>query len=55
MEPSIRTGTDRPAMNTWGFRRIARLDSDLEMFRPFCGLGRDVAGLGHTAGSRLGA
>ena len=28
--------TDRPGVETWGFRRIARLDRDLAMFRPFC-------------------
>lgn len=37
MAARIRTGTDRPGVDTWGFRRIARLESDLEMFRPFCG------------------
>lgn len=30
------TETDRPGVDTWGFRRIARLERDLEMFRPFC-------------------
>jgi aminoglycoside phosphotransferase (APT) family kinase protein len=29
--------TDRPGVDTWGFRRIAKLDADLAMFRPFCG------------------
>lgn len=28
--------TDRPGVETWGFRRIAKLERDLEMFRPFC-------------------
>jgi hypothetical protein len=28
---------DRPGVDTWGFDRIARLDSDLEAFRRFCG------------------
>lgn len=37
MSARIETGTDRPGVDTWGFRRIARLDRDLEMFRPFCG------------------
>jgi hypothetical protein len=37
MAARIRTGTDRPGVDTWGFRRIARLDSDLEMSHPFCG------------------
>ncbi|MGH3165565.1 MAG: phosphotransferase enzyme family protein [Trebonia sp.] len=32
----VASGTDRPGVDPWGFRRIARLDSDLEMFRPFC-------------------
>ncbi|WP_433162307.1 phosphotransferase enzyme family protein [Kribbella sp. CA-247076] len=27
---------DCPGVDTWGFRRIARLDSDLARFRPFC-------------------
>lgn len=27
---------DRPGVDTWGFRRIAKLDSDLGLFRPFC-------------------
>lgn len=37
MAARLETGTDQPGVDTWGFRRIARLDSDLEMFRPFCG------------------
>lgn len=32
----VSTGTDRPGVDTWGFRRIARLERDLELFRPFC-------------------
>jgi hypothetical protein len=36
MAARVRTGTDRPGVETWGFRRIARLESDLELFRPFC-------------------
>jgi hypothetical protein len=27
---------DRPGIDTWGFRRIAKLDNDLALFRPFC-------------------
>ena len=27
---------DPPGVETWGFRRIAKLERDLEMFRPFC-------------------
>ncbi|WP_165949276.1 phosphotransferase enzyme family protein [Kribbella turkmenica] len=27
---------DRPGVDTWGFRRIAKLDTDLARFRPFC-------------------
>jgi aminoglycoside phosphotransferase (APT) family kinase protein len=27
---------DRPGVDTWGFDRIARLDSDLDAFRPYC-------------------
>lgn len=27
---------DRPGVDIWGFRRIAKLDSDLAQFRPFC-------------------
>jgi hypothetical protein len=27
---------DRPGVDAWGFARLARLESDLEMFRPFC-------------------
>lgn len=36
MAARVLTGTDRPGVETWGFRRIAKLDRDLEMFRPFC-------------------
>ena len=28
---------DRPGVDTWGFDRIARVDSDLEVFRRYCG------------------
>ncbi|ADB31900.1 aminoglycoside phosphotransferase [Kribbella flavida DSM 17836] len=28
--------TDRPGVDTWGFGRLARLDSDLARFRPYC-------------------
>ena len=27
---------DQPGVDTWGFQRIARLDHDLERFRPYC-------------------
>lgn len=27
---------DRPGVDTWGFDRIARVDSDLDAFRPYC-------------------
>lgn len=30
---------DQPGVDTWGFQRIARLDRDLERFRPYCGEG----------------
>lgn len=30
---------DRPGVATWGFDRIARLDSDLEVFRAYCSAG----------------
>ena len=33
----VRTETDRTGVDTWASRRLARLDSDLELFRPFCG------------------
>jgi spectinomycin phosphotransferase len=36
MAARVLTETDRPGVETWGFRRIARLDSDLKMFHPFC-------------------
>jgi spectinomycin phosphotransferase len=36
MAARVLTETDRPGVQTWGFRRIARLESDLKMFRPFC-------------------
>ena len=28
---------DRPGVDTWGFDRITRVDSNLETFRPYCG------------------
>jgi hypothetical protein len=37
MAAPVQTETDRPGVDSWGFRRIERLDGDLEMFRPFCG------------------
>lgn len=36
MAARVLTGTDQPGVETWGFRRIAKLDRDLESFRPFC-------------------
>jgi spectinomycin phosphotransferase len=36
MAARVLTETDRPGVQTWGFQRIARLERDLEMFRPFC-------------------
>lgn len=36
MAARVLTNTDRAGVQTWGFRRIARLDRDLAMFRPFC-------------------
>jgi aminoglycoside phosphotransferase (APT) family kinase protein len=36
MSARVLTETDRPGVDTWGFRRIAKLERDLEMFRPFC-------------------
>lgn len=32
----VATETDHSGIDTWGFRRIAKLDNDLAMFRPFC-------------------
>lgn len=36
MAVRVLTETDQPGVGTWGFQRIARLERDLEMFRPFC-------------------
>lgn len=36
MAARVLTETDQPGVQTWGFGRIARLERDLEMFRPFC-------------------
>jgi hypothetical protein len=36
MAARVVTETDRPGVETWGFRRIAKLEHDLDMFRPFC-------------------
>jgi hypothetical protein len=36
MAARVLSGVDRPGVDTWGFDRIARLDRDLAMFRPFC-------------------
>jgi Ser/Thr protein kinase RdoA (MazF antagonist) len=32
----VLTETDRPGVDTWGFQRIAKLERDLALFRPFC-------------------
>jgi len=32
----VLNSVDRPGVDTWGFDRIARLDRDLEVFRPYC-------------------
>ncbi|MFD3404436.1 phosphotransferase enzyme family protein [Kribbella sp. NPDC058693] len=32
----VSRNVDRPGVDTWGFERIARVDSDLEEFRPYC-------------------
>jgi len=36
MAARVLTEEDRPGVDTWGFQRIARLERDLELFRPFC-------------------
>jgi len=36
MAARVLSFTDRPGVHAWGFRRIAKLDRDLAMFRPFC-------------------
>ncbi len=36
MSARVGTETDRPGVDTWGFRRIANLERDLDLFRPFC-------------------
>jgi spectinomycin phosphotransferase len=36
MAARVLTETDRPGVDTWGYQRIARLDRDLALFRPFC-------------------
>ncbi len=36
MAARVLAETDRPGVDTWGFRRIAKLDHDLALFRPFC-------------------
>ncbi|MGZ0149973.1 phosphotransferase enzyme family protein [Kribbella sp. WER1] len=33
----VMNDVDRPGVDTWGFDRIARVDSDLEIFRRYCG------------------
>jgi len=32
----VLNSVDRPGVDTWGFDRIARIDRDLEVFRPYC-------------------
>jgi hypothetical protein len=36
MSARVMFEVDRPGVDTWGFERIARVDSDLEVFRPYC-------------------
>jgi spectinomycin phosphotransferase len=36
MAARVTTETDRPGVDTWGFRRLQRLERDLDLFRPFC-------------------
>jgi hypothetical protein len=36
MAARVLAETDRPGVDTWGFRRIAKLERDLEIFPPFC-------------------
>jgi Ser/Thr protein kinase RdoA (MazF antagonist) len=36
MAARVSTEVDQPGVDTWGFRRIAKLDDDLARFRPFC-------------------
>ncbi|WP_165553453.1 phosphotransferase enzyme family protein [Kribbella capetownensis] len=36
MAARVLNDIDRPGVDTWGFDRITRLDSDLKRFRPYC-------------------
>ncbi|MEV5960541.1 aminoglycoside phosphotransferase family protein [Kribbella sp. NPDC051952] len=36
MAARVLGGVDRPGVDTWGFDRIARLDTDLAVFREYC-------------------
>jgi len=36
MAARVMTEEDRPGVDAWGFRRFAKLERDLDMFRPFC-------------------
>jgi hypothetical protein len=36
MSARVLNKVDRPGVDTWGFDRIARLDGDLDQFRPYC-------------------
>lgn len=36
MAARVLAEVDRPGVDTWGFRRIGRLERDLDLFRPFC-------------------
>lgn len=36
MAARVLANVDRPGVDTWGFRRLSRLDTDLAAFAPFC-------------------
>ena len=36
MAARVASELDRPGVDTWGFRRISRLEGDLQLFKPFC-------------------
>jgi hypothetical protein len=36
MAARVLTGVDRPGVDTWGFDRIRRVDSNLDVFRRYC-------------------
>ena len=36
MSARVLNAVDRPGVDTWGFDRIARLDTDLDVFRAYC-------------------